>query len=60
VKADNVFGAHAKSESFSLLYLNPPYDSEIGSFDNQRMKYRFIEKPPRLFSESALAEFSFL
>ena len=25
----NAFDAHAKVESFSLLYLNPPYDSEI-------------------------------
>ena len=27
----NTFDAIAKPESFSLLYLNPPYDSEIGS-----------------------------
>ena len=27
----NTFDAVAKPESFSLLYLNPPYDSEIGS-----------------------------
>ena len=26
----NAFDAIAKPESFSLLYLNPPYDSEIG------------------------------
>jgi hypothetical protein len=29
--------AIAKPESFSLLYLNPPYDSEIGSAGNNRM-----------------------
>jgi hypothetical protein len=28
----NAFDAVATPESFSLLYLNPPYDSEIGSF----------------------------
>jgi len=27
----NAFDAIARPESFSLLYLNPPYDSEIGS-----------------------------
>jgi hypothetical protein len=27
----NTFDAVAKPESFLLLYLNPPYDSEIGS-----------------------------
>ena len=31
----NTFDAVAKPESFSLLYLNPPYDSEIGSIGKQ-------------------------
>src|SRR5216684_7922026 len=39
----NVFDAQARVESFSLLYLNPPYDSEIGSMDNKRMEYLFLE-----------------
>jgi hypothetical protein len=39
----NVFDAVGKSESFSFLYLNPPYDSEIGSLDNKRMEYLFLE-----------------
>ena len=39
----NVFDAQARIESFSLLYLNPPYDSEIGSMDNKRMEYLFLE-----------------
>jgi len=30
----NVFDTHAKVESFSLLYLNPPYDSEINLSGN--------------------------
>ena len=34
----NAFDAVAKPESFSLLYLNPPYDSEIGSIANRRME----------------------
>jgi hypothetical protein len=39
----NTFDAVAKPESFSLLYLNPPYDSEIGSVGNNRMERLFLE-----------------
>src|ERR1035437_9378932 len=39
----NAFDAIAKSESFSLLYLNPPYDSEIGPVANSRMERLFLE-----------------
>jgi hypothetical protein len=39
----NTFDAIAKPESFSLLYLNPPYDSEIGSVGNNRMERLFLE-----------------
>jgi len=39
----NVFDALARPESFSLLYLNPPYDSEIGSIANRRMEAVFLE-----------------
>jgi len=39
----NTFDALAKPESFSLLYLNPPYDSEIGSTANRRMEAVFLE-----------------
>ena len=39
----NAFDAVAKPESFSLLYLNPPYDSEIGSLANRRMEAVFLE-----------------
>jgi hypothetical protein len=39
----NLFDTIGKSESFSFLYLNPPYDSEIGSADNKRMEYLFLE-----------------
>src|ERR1017187_3605759 len=39
----NAFDAIAKPESFSLLYLNPPYDSEIGSVGNNRMERLFLE-----------------
>jgi len=39
----NAFDAHAKVESFSLLYLNPPYDSEINLTGNQRLERLFLE-----------------
>ena len=39
----NLFDSHAKVESFSLLYLNPPYDSEIETLNNQRMELLFLE-----------------
>jgi hypothetical protein len=39
----NTFDAVAKPESFSLLYLNPPYDSEIGSIGNNRMERLFLD-----------------
>jgi hypothetical protein len=39
----NAFDASARPESFSLLYLNPPYDSEIGSIANRRMEAVFLE-----------------
>ena len=39
----NVFDAHAKVESFSMLYLNPPYDSEINLTDNRRLERLFLE-----------------
>jgi Uncharacterised methyltransferase family (DUF6094) len=43
----NTFDAIAKPESFSLLYLNPPYDSEIGTTGNQRMEAVFLEHTHR-------------
>ena len=39
----NSFDAISQPESFSLLYLNPPYDSEIGSIANRRMEAVFLE-----------------
>jgi Uncharacterised methyltransferase family (DUF6094) len=39
----NAFDAHAKVETFSLLYLNPPYDSEINLTGNRRLERLFLE-----------------
>jgi hypothetical protein len=39
----NAFDSHAPVESFSMVYLNPPYDFEIGEGKNQRMERLFLE-----------------
>jgi hypothetical protein len=31
------------AESLSLLYLNPPYDLEVGQSNNQRLELVFLE-----------------
>jgi hypothetical protein len=43
----NSFDAQARVESFSLLYLNPPYDSEIDLAGNRRMERLFLEHTHR-------------
>jgi len=40
----SAFDCHAPVESFSLLYLNPPYDFEVGEGKNQRMESVFLEE----------------
>ena len=40
----NLFDVQGKSGIFSLLYLNPPYDSEVSSFGNRRMEMLFLQK----------------
>jgi len=39
----NTFDTIVKPESFSLLYLNPLYDSEIGTIANRGMEAVFLE-----------------
>ena len=39
----SAFDTHAPVESYSLLYLNPPYDFEIGEGKNRRMEALFLE-----------------
>jgi 16S rRNA G966 N2-methylase RsmD len=43
----SAFDTHAPVESFSLIYLNPPYDFEIGDGKNQRMERLFLEHVAR-------------
>lgn len=39
----STFDVRCAAESFSLLYLNPPYDYEAGESGNQRLEKRFLE-----------------
>lgn len=39
----NCFDVQCPVESFSLVYLNPPYDFEIGEAKSQRMEKLFLE-----------------
>ena len=39
----SAFDTHAPVESFSLVYVNPPYDFEIGEGKNRRMERLFLE-----------------
>ena len=39
----SAFDVHCPVESFSLLYLNPPYDWECGEGQNARMEGLFLE-----------------
>ncbi|HET9101547.1 MAG TPA: DUF6094 domain-containing protein [Acidobacteriaceae bacterium] len=50
----DLFNAIGKVETFSFLYLNPPYDSEIGSMDNRRMEFLFLEHTYRWLIEGGV------
>lgn len=39
----NTMDVRCPAESISLLYLNPPYDLEIGSSNNRRLEFAFLE-----------------
>jgi len=54
----NAFDAIARPESFSVLYLNPPYDSEIGSIANRRMEALFLEHTYRWLAMERLHDCS--
>src|SRR6266705_810775 len=43
----SAFDSHAPVDSFSLVYLNPPCDFEIGEGKNQRMERLFLEHVAR-------------
>jgi hypothetical protein len=39
----SAFECRVPAETCSLLYLNPPYDSELGPHSHQRMEFVFLE-----------------
>jgi hypothetical protein len=39
----NAMDVRCPAESISLLYLNPPYDLEVGQTNNQRLEFVFLE-----------------
>ena len=39
----NIMDVRCPAESVSLLYLNPPYDLEVGQTNNQRLELVFLE-----------------
>jgi hypothetical protein len=43
-----------KAGSFSFLYLNPPYDSEIGPMNNKRMEYLFLDHTHHLLVDGGV------
>ena len=39
----NAVSPEARGRAFSLLYMNPPYDFQVGEGKNQRMEKLFLE-----------------
>jgi len=50
----NAFDIVGKTGSFSFLYLNPPYDFEIGPMSNKRMEYLFLDYTFHLLVEGGV------
>jgi hypothetical protein len=50
----NAFDVVGKTGSFSFLYLNPPYDFEIGPMSNKRMEYLFLDHTFHLLVEGGV------
>src|SRR5437660_193213 len=52
----SAFECRVPAESCSLLYLNPPYDTEVGPHSNERMELVFLEHCYRwVITEGVLA-----
>src|ERR1700757_184416 len=43
----NTMDVRCPAESISLLYLNPPYDLDVGQTNNQRLELVFLEQALR-------------
>jgi len=53
----STFDVRSPAETFSLLYLNPPYDLEIGSTNNQRLELVFLEHTYRWLKSGGVLVF---
>jgi len=53
----NTMDVRCPAESFSLLYLNPPYDFETGQTGNQRLELVFLEHTYRWLKPSGVLVF---
>ena len=53
----NTLDVRCPAEAFSLLYLNPPYDLEIGATNNQRLELVFLEHTYRWLAPGAILLF---
>jgi hypothetical protein len=53
----NTMDVRCPAESISLLYLNPPYDLELGQTNNQRLELVFLEHTYRWLKPSGVLVF---
>jgi hypothetical protein len=53
----NAMDVRCPAESISLLYLNPPYDLEVGQTNNQRLESVFLEHTYRWLKPSGVLVF---
>jgi hypothetical protein len=53
----NTMDVRCSAESISLLYLNPPYDLEVGQTNNQRLELVFLEHTYRWLKPSGVLVF---
>ena len=53
----SAFDVQSKVDQFSLLYLNPPYDAEVGQFANKRMEYVFLDHTYRWLKQGGVLVF---
>jgi hypothetical protein len=53
----STFDVRCPAEAFSVLYLNPPYDFEIGETNNQRLELVFLEHTYRWLTPGGVLVF---
>jgi hypothetical protein len=53
----NTMDVRCPAEALSLLYLNPPYDCEVGQTNNQRLELVFLEHTYRWLKPSGILVF---